>query len=233
MNRLARDLVTAREISLWRAARLLALLNASIFDAYIATWDAKYHYNHWRPFTAIRVAAEDGNATTEPDAAWEPLRTTPPFPEYPSAHSTVCNASFEIFRRSLGDRIGFTMTSATAPPGMPTRSFASFSEAGAECADSRVRLGFHFRYATDRGLTLGRRVARHLDTHLLRPHEDIQTPGPHKPDPDPGCRPFAESRESSLPRRRSSRPSEKAIAPALFARWEGQRPREPGRRGSR
>ena len=45
---------------------------------------------------------------------------------------------------------------------MPTRSFRSFRAAADECADSRVRLGFHFRYATDGGNLLGRRVAGHI-----------------------------------------------------------------------
>jgi len=50
---------------------------------------------------------------------------------------------------------------------MPTRSFRSFSAAAVECADSRVRVGFHFRYATDGGLTLGRAVADWLDKNYL------------------------------------------------------------------
>ncbi len=170
MNRLARDLVTRKRLQLWRAARMFALLNVSMFDGYVANWESKYHYNHWRPFTAIRGAADDGNPATAPDPDWEPLRTTPPFPEYASAHSTVCNTSFEIFKRTFGDRVSFTMQSITAPPDMPTRSFSSFTQAGAECADSRVRLGFHFRYATDQGIALGRRVASYVDTHHMRPH---------------------------------------------------------------
>ena len=183
MNRLARDLVTSRSTSLWRAARMFALLNMSLFDGYIACWDAKYHYNHWRPYTAIRAAAEDGNPRTEADAGWEPLRTTPPMPDYPSAHGTVCNAAFAVLGGTFGDRVGFTMTSATAPPGMPTRSFTRFSKAGAECADSRVMIGFHYRYAADQGATLGRRVGRHVQTHHLRPQRHAHQPGP-APAPD-------------------------------------------------
>jgi hypothetical protein len=63
--------------------------------------------------------------------------------------------------------VSFTMETTTAPPEMPTRSFHSFSSAAAECADSRVRLGWHFRYATDRGLTLGRAVADWLNENHL------------------------------------------------------------------
>jgi hypothetical protein len=169
MNRLARNLVTSRRTHPWRAARSFALLNMSMLDGYLANWDSKYTYNHWRPYTAVRAAAGDGNPATGTDLTWEPLRTTPPHPEYASAHSTVCGSSFEILRRTFGDDLGFTMDTTTAPPGMPTRSFSSFERAAAECADSRVRLGWHFRYATDRGLALGRGVAAYVAAHHLEP----------------------------------------------------------------
>ena len=167
--RLARSLVDARRTHLWRAARMFALLNMSLFDGYVATWDAKYQYNTWRPYTAIREASDGGNPLTQPDSGWEPLSQTPPFPEYVSAHSAGCNSSFEILRHSFGDNVSFTMKTTTAPPDMPTRSFASFSAAGAECADSRVMNGFHFRYATRAGIVLGREVARYILTHQLQP----------------------------------------------------------------
>jgi PAP2 superfamily len=167
VNRLARRLVTQRQTHLWRAARMFALLNMSLFDGYVAIWDSKYEYNHWRPYTAIREAARDGNRATEADSNWEPLRTTPPHPEYLSAHSAGCGATFEVLKRTFGDHASFTMETTTAPPEMPTRSFRSFSSAAAECADSRVRLGWHFRYATNRGLAQGRAVAEWLtENHL-------------------------------------------------------------------
>ena len=159
VNRLARQLATQRRTHLWQASRMFALLNMSLYDGYIAILDSKYEYNHWRPYTAIRQAALDGNPATAADPNWEPLRTTPPFPEYVSGHATATAATMDILARTFGDNVSFTMATTTAPPEMPTRSFRSFSAAAAECADSRVRVGFHFRYATDRGLTLGRAVA--------------------------------------------------------------------------
>src|SRR6516225_3832304 len=61
---LAHDLTTAEN------ARLFALLNFSFVDAVIAFYDAKYTYNFWRPVTAIRAAATDGNPDTEADPNW-------------------------------------------------------------------------------------------------------------------------------------------------------------------
>jgi hypothetical protein len=168
VNRLARKLAVDRQLPLWAAARLFALVGIALYDTYIATWDAKYVYNHWRPYTAIRAAGADGSPQTAADADWEPLRPTPPFPEYSSAHAAACAASFGVLADVFGPDVPFTMETTTAPPGMPSRTFASFEAAAAECADSRVRLGWHFRYATDAGLGLGRRIARYVTTRALR-----------------------------------------------------------------
>jgi hypothetical protein len=167
VNRLARDVAVGRQMPLWPAARLFALVGVALYDTYVATWDAKYGYNHWRPYTAIRGAASDGNSDTAPDASWEPLRPTPPFPEYSSAHAAACAASFGVLAGLVGPHVSFTMETTTAPPGMPTRTFKSFRQAAMECADSRVKLGWHFRYATDAGLALGERIAQHVLHHAL------------------------------------------------------------------
>lgn len=169
VNRLARQLATDRNLHLWKAARMFAHVGAALYDAYVATWDSKYFYDHWRPYTAIRAAETDGNARTSSDGNWEPLRPTPPFPEYVSAHSAACGASFGVLRQVFGHGVSFTMETTTAPQSMPTRTFDSFDAAAAECADSRVRLGWHFRYATEAGLALGKLVARRALSHSLLP----------------------------------------------------------------
>ncbi|HET9440029.1 MAG TPA: vanadium-dependent haloperoxidase [Longimicrobiales bacterium] len=166
INRLTRRLVIERSVGLWPAARLFAQLHMALYDGYIATWDAKFTYRHWRPFTAIRWP-DDGNAATQADANWQSLQPAPPFPEYVSAHATACAASFTVLS-ALWKGAPFSMTTITAPPEMPERSFVSFRAAAEECADSRVRLGWHFRYATDEGLRLGERVANHVLQTQLR-----------------------------------------------------------------
>jgi PAP2 superfamily len=168
VNRLARQLVTERDAHLWPTARLFAHVGMALFDGYVAVCDAKYEYNHWRPYTAIREAEADDNPRTEVDPSWEPLRPTPSFPEYVSAHATACAASFGVLERLIGHEVPFTMATTTAPPGMPTRTFASFRAAALECADSRVRLGWHFRYSTDAGHELGERIARRVVRRSLR-----------------------------------------------------------------
>ena len=77
-NQAAQQLVLAHGHEPTRAARAFALLNLAGADAVIATWDAKFTYHQWRPVTAIRAAADDGNPATDPDPDWTPLLTTPP-----------------------------------------------------------------------------------------------------------------------------------------------------------
>ncbi|MGH8249678.1 MAG: vanadium-dependent haloperoxidase [Steroidobacteraceae bacterium] len=168
-NRLARELVPGSCLDLWEAARLFALLNMSIMDAYIGSFDAKFFHNHWRPYTAIRWAAHDGNPRTEPEPHWNNTHGhTYAFPSYPSAHGTACAAAMTIMGKSLGDRRAFTMTiplvdqagpgSPKIAPDPPTRSFDSFQAAAMECALSRVYLGIHFRYDSIEGNRLGSRI---------------------------------------------------------------------------
>ena len=114
---------------------MFALLNLAEADALILSWDTKYHYNFWRPVTAIQLADQDGNAATEADPNWLPLLTTPPYPDYTSGLSTVGGAAGEILKQFYGtDNISFTTTA----PGMGDRMFTSFSKMSQEVADSRM-----------------------------------------------------------------------------------------------
>jgi hypothetical protein len=73
-----------------------------------------------------------------------------------------------VLESTFGKDVPFTMATTTAPPDMPTRSFSSFRDAARECADSRVQLGWHFRYAAEAGLTLGRNVAKRTIRRQLK-----------------------------------------------------------------
>lgn len=179
-NRLARRLVTDDGPGLWEAARMFALLNMSMLDGYIGVFADKFHYNHWRPYTAIRWAAHDDNPDTVPDPAWNNLHHhTYAFPSYPSAHGTVCAAAMAVLADTYGDGHPFTMATPevdSAGPGSPkiamdppTRSFPSFSAAAIECAMSRVYLGIHFRYDSVEGNRLGRRIGEYAVANFLVP----------------------------------------------------------------
>jgi hypothetical protein len=148
---------------------MFALLNMAIADGYIAGWESKYFYNFWRPYTAIRAAATDGNDRTSPDPTWEPLLPTPPIPDYPSGHATLANAAASVLAYFFGDHSPFSMTSVTAVPAGAVRSFDSFKKAADENADSRVMVGIHFRSACDAGQKMGDQIGKWTVQHHLRP----------------------------------------------------------------
>ncbi len=71
-NEIAQTASLAHNLTTAQNARLFALLNLSFADAVIAFYDAKYTYNFWRPVTAIRAPATDGNPETAADPNWLP-----------------------------------------------------------------------------------------------------------------------------------------------------------------
>ena len=101
-----------------RRRALFGLLNMALADGYVGSFETKYLYNYWRPVTAIREAATDGNPNTSADPTWTPLVPTPPIPDHDSAHSVQGGAAAEVLRRVFGtDHIGFRTCSLTLPSG--------------------------------------------------------------------------------------------------------------------
>jgi membrane-associated phospholipid phosphatase len=149
-------------------ARTLALLNLALADAGIAAWDAKYHYDTWRPIDAIRRAAEDSNALTVAAVTWSPLLKTPAFPSFVSGHSTFSAAAATVLTHLYGDRVSFMSTTdpqsgltqrPLAPELIATRSFTSFWQAAEEAGRSRIYGGIHYAFDNTAGLELGRAIS--------------------------------------------------------------------------
>ena len=157
-NRITNTVVRQRQLDLWSAARAFALVNFAMADGFIAGFDAKYRFRFWRPVTAIRDAADDGNPLTEADASWQPFLITPPVPDYPSTHTVLGAAAAEVLIELFGDNIRFSATSLTLPG--VTRHFKGFSDAARENGQSRVYAGIHFRHAVKDGYRQGRSVGR-------------------------------------------------------------------------
>ena len=168
-NRVARKVAVNKKLNLFETARLFALVDMAMADAYTAGWDSKLHFNLWRPYTAIRKANTDENSQTHPDATWEPEMVTPPIQDYPSTHSALGNAAAVVMANIVGDDTPFEMESPSAIPVGAKRSFNSLSEAAKENADSRVRAGIHFRFACDAGLELGKQIGNYITNNHLEP----------------------------------------------------------------
>ncbi len=167
-NRIARIVAAQRRLDAWEAARLFALLQMGEFDSYATSLESKYHYDFWRPVTAVARAASDGNPLTQPATGWDVLVfPTPPIPDYPSAHAEAGGTGAAVIEAVVpgkGPRIATTSTSLP----LVTRSFASVAEAAQENADSRVYVGYHFRLATEVGLAQGRLIGEYVAANALQ-----------------------------------------------------------------
>lgn len=147
-------------------ARMLAMAHVAGSDAMIACFDAKYHYLSWRPVHAIRRADTDGNPLTEADASWQPLRSTPNHPEYPSAHACHTTAITVALESFFGtSAVPFSLDSLVTGQ---TRYYDRFKDVVQEVDRARVWAGFHFRNSDQEGSTLGRKVGRFVARNFFQ-----------------------------------------------------------------
>jgi PAP2 superfamily len=166
-NEITQTAAVAHSLTTAGTARLFALLNLSLADGVIAFYDAKYTYNFWRPVTAIRAAATDGNPETDADPNWLPeVGNTTSDPSYPGAHAVISAAAAEVlisfFRQN---NFQFTVTSEVLPG--VDRSFTSFSAAAEEATLSRIFAGVHFLFDLTTGQRLGSDVADFVVDNFL------------------------------------------------------------------
>jgi VCPO second helical-bundle domain len=166
-SRVGNIVSTDLDYDLHETALLLAMLNTSMMDGFVAGWYWKRYYSFWRPITAIANADADGNPDTEPDnTTWTSLRITPNLPDHPSTHSILGGVAAEILRQFTGtDYHSFCMTSTTAVPAGAFRCWSSFTEAETENGESRIFAGFHFRKAVKDGIRQGRQIGKFASKH--------------------------------------------------------------------
>ncbi len=167
--------------SLDQDVQLFFILTNAVFDAGIAAWDAKRHYDYARPVTAIRYlkqgqrvrawAGPTRGVHTIDGGTWSPYQPewfpTPPFSEYVSGHSAFSAAGAEILKRFTGsDRFGGSVTfqpgELTIEPGVPSKAvtleWTTFSAAADEAGMSRRYGGIHFEDGDLEGRRMGRTV---------------------------------------------------------------------------
>jgi hypothetical protein len=168
-NGVERSLVASGSLGLdlVDSARLFAMTNLTGADAGINCWNDKYYWDFWRPWAAIRRAAEDGNPATAPDPTWTALLTAP-YPDHPSGHLCFDGAHLRVLQMFFGtDEIGFDVTSSRFP-GEP-RHFDRFSEPLEEIIEARIWAGLHFRTADVQAEMLGRNVAEYMAENYFQP----------------------------------------------------------------
>ena len=151
------------------SARFMALYAVALADAYIAVFDAKYHYEFWRPITAIRNGDINGNPATELEATWQPIDNTPMHPEYPCAHCIQSGAAVAVIESVLGSAVipEVSMTSTTAPG--VTHRWTNLGVFSDEIANARIWAGFHYRFSTRVGTDMGRQIGEYVVKSVMQP----------------------------------------------------------------
>jgi hypothetical protein len=158
--------------SLSENARALALINMAMNDSLVASFLNKYHYNFWRPETAIHAGDTDGNSKTDPDPSFVPFITTPCFPSYPSNHGSASNGAAETLRRIYGEA-GHSITISNPVVPDIVLQYTSFKQITDDISDARVYGGIHFRTDQVAGERLGRAIGTAIYKNNLRPvHAD-------------------------------------------------------------
>jgi hypothetical protein len=168
-NMVLADVARARNWSGLDLARAFALMNMTQHDALQTSFTGKFLYGLWRPVTAIRDAAVDGNAATEPDATWLPLLATPPYPGYPGNRACLSGSQSRLLARLFGqDNVPIQVT-WMVPGGAPvTRSYNGFRQLADEEAKSRVWGGIHFEFESQASMGACSLVADYVLDNVLR-----------------------------------------------------------------
>ena len=164
-----RQIVAAKKMSLIDGARFMALTSSAMADALIAVFDAKYHYEFWRPITAVRNGDLHDNPAVTRDATWQPIDLTPMHPEYPCAHCIIAASLAAVVETVLGsaDVPEIVMTSPTAP-GI-TRRWTNMRTMADEISQARIWAGFHYRFSTRVGQDMGFKIGRHAVENFMQP----------------------------------------------------------------
>jgi hypothetical protein len=166
---LERQIAIAKGMSVLSSARFMALVSVAEADAIPAVFDAKYHYQFWRPITAIRNGDMTGNPETERVPTWQPIDVTPLHPEYPCAHCIVSMAVATVIEATLGsaDIPEVAITTPSAPGA--THRFTNLKAYTDEVANARIYAGFHYRNSTVVGQGMGKQIGAYTARTILQP----------------------------------------------------------------
>lgn len=169
-NAVLRQIASTRKDDISRTARTAAVMNLSLSDVFITTYESKYFYRTWRPVTAIPRGAEDGNPRTTA-GPFTPYIVTPCFPGYPSNHGAGAGAGSKVLEMAYGGGGHSLTASHPKAPGIVI-DYTDLETIVKDVSDARVFGGIHFRYDQDAAEQLGKRIAQYIDRNRLQPVDD-------------------------------------------------------------
>lgn len=174
-NQLAQTISSSSGLNVSDSARLFAALNVAMADAGIVSFAAAYDSEFWRPETAIANGGDalfdiDGNPSTEGDGAWQPLISSPSYPEYYSTTAAFSGAASSVLAGYLGDSYAFTLGGDIDGDGTNdiTRIYSSFSQASTEASLSGVYAGTQFLSSAEDGSAMGTQIGEMVSQNFFQ-----------------------------------------------------------------
>lgn len=146
---IALNIIDQKQLSIDKTVDVLMRVGTAEADAFIGCWNSKFVYDTVRPITFIRRTM---------DPKFDTVVSTPPFPEFPSGHSTQSAAAATVLTALFGDNFAFDDNTDEAD-GLTPRSFPSFWAAANEAGISRLYGGIHYRAAIELGAAQGKCIA--------------------------------------------------------------------------
>lgn len=177
-NNLARKIIDTKKMDAWKTARLFALMHTAMADGINSVMEANYYFYSWRPETAIRLAANDGNDNTAADVNWLPYLAevpnafrTPPVPQYPSGFGMYGGVATEMLQSFFeSDEISVDLTSFSLPG--RTLHYSNISQTAKDNSFGKICSGWDFRKAVIDGEAQGRQIANYVFTHHFQENEE-------------------------------------------------------------
>jgi hypothetical protein len=161
-SRNVRDIVTARGLDSFEAARVLAAFSVATADAMLACFESKYAHVFWRPWQAIQRADLDGNSRTFADPAWTPtVRAN--HPEYPAGHGCYAGSATKVLELLFGDfpvTLNSTGAQVAGWPVVASATYSTLDDINDDNANARVWGGLHWRTTMDRSARWSARIAK-------------------------------------------------------------------------
>ena len=143
--------------------RIMATMHLAMFEAVNAI-EPRY-----QPYKGKLAAS-----ATQRVATWQPIDNTPLHPEYPCAHCIVSSSLAAVIRAVLGsDEIPEVSMTSPFAPGV-THRFSNLAAYTEEVANARIYAGFHYRFSTADGATLGADVGHYVTGTLMQPPSQRQ-----------------------------------------------------------
>ena len=178
-NLIARKAIENKKLDAWKTARLFALMHVCIADDINSQFNASYYYYFWRPETAVRLAATDGNDNTTGDAGWlpwiseTPTSVTPSVPGYPNGFAAFGGSTAEILRLFFGsDETSIDITTTSEHPAVaeskPSFHFSSYSQAARDNSVAMIYSGWDFRKSVLDGEEMGKQIAAYVFSHHFK-----------------------------------------------------------------